>query len=130
LKMKYQKEWPKLIERGKGLGLTRDQLYFLMALREVEAGSQGNEFNIKAVKGTNYDLQVTLAVKSIIANEKRWQNYIREQSYMDYVSYFIYFAGPQHLGWHSGTGKEATINQLKLTMKEIRNEFESNGATN
>ena len=127
MKMKYQKEWPELIKKGRKHGLTEDQLYFLLALREVESGSERNEFNIKVVKDTNFDIQTRVACESIIANEERWQRYIKEQSCMDFPSFFAQLGGPLGGGWHTPVRRprDVWINELKRTMQTIREEFEN-----
>ena len=102
--MKHKTEWKKLINMGQRESLTPAQLYFLIALREQEDGPEDNEFNIKAVRG--YDEQALCAIRSIKENEKRWQRYILEQTYIDFPSFFVYHAGPYGSGWHTDKIKE------------------------
>ena len=120
--MKHKGEWPfliKLAEKGK---LTTEQTYFLLALREVESGSQGNELNIKSVRNTSFEIQVEFAIESIKENEKRWQNYIRDQSYMDFPSFFAYLGGPYGTGWHKKDESLPWINELKQAIERIQDE--------
>lgn len=114
----------RLINMGQQAGLIPDQLYFLMALREVENGPKDNEFNIKAVKDTSEEEQTEWAIASIKNNEKRWQRYILEQSYMDFVSFFAYIGGPMGTGWHNNEEPRVYwITQMKETIERIRNGY-------
>lgn len=118
-------ERDRLIDMGKQAGLIPDQLYFLMALREVEGGSEGNEFNIKAVQDTCFEEQAQWAIDSIKKNEQRWQRYILEQSYMDYISFFAYLGGPMRSGWHINESPRVEwINNMKQAIERIKNGFE------
>jgi hypothetical protein len=120
--MELKTEWTKLINMGQAQDLTAPQLYFLLALYEVEGGSEGNEFNIKDVQNTTFDQQAVSAICSIKANDVRWQRYIREQSYMDFTSFFVYLGGPYGKGWHNNT-KKGVVKQLNKLTEEIENEF-------
>lgn len=123
--MKYKDERATLILMGHKSGLIDEQIYFLLALRELEDGSKGNEFNIKAVQGTNLREQAQWAIDSIKKNDGRWQDYIRDQSYMDFPSFFMYLGGPLRTGWHGGAASPDTfrlesINKLKQLIEEIK----------
>lgn len=110
---------------GNKYGLLDDQLYFLIALREVEGGSEGNEFNIKAVQNTTYDTQTKCAIESILANEKRWQLYVREQSHMDFITYFACLGGELHTGWHNTKSKIDWIGKIHRTIQSIEKEYDN-----
>ena len=123
--MKFKKEWPKLVQMGKAKDLTQEQLYFLLALREQEGGQEGNEFNVKAVKGTSFEEQAAWAIGSILKNDRRWQDYIREQSYLDFPTFFRYLGGPYGNGWHYSHPGSAWVVELKNIMKEVENGFKT-----
>lgn len=120
--MKYLKEWPSLITLGESRGLVKEQIYLLLALRELEDGPKGNEFSVRAVQHSTLDEQAIWAIDSIKANQKRWQRYILGQSYMDFVSFFAYIGGPYGTGWHEKLDLE-WVNKLKELMKGIEDEF-------
>jgi len=128
--LKHQDEWEDLIHLGYKHGLTEDQIYFLLALREVEDGRKGNEFNIKDVKNTSFVEQTVWAIGSIKANEKRWQDYIINQEYIDYIDFFCYFGGPLKTGWHivdkGCLSTEFWISIMKSNIKECKHGFERN----
>ena len=123
--MKHKDEQTRLINTGRQQGLTEDQLYFLIALRKLEDGTINNEFNIKAVQNTSFEEQTLWAIASIKANEKRWQRYIKEQSYMDFPAFFVYLGGPYGNGWHNNT-ENGVAEKLTNLIKEIRDGFETN----
>lgn len=122
LKMKYKKEYPKLIKLGRINGLVIEQLYFLLALREVESGSGKNEFNIKAVKDTSFEEQALWAIGSIKENTNRWHRYILDQSHMSFTTFFVCLGGPYRSGWHKG---KIQVDKLNKTIERIKNGFET-----
>jgi hypothetical protein len=110
------------------MGLVGDQLFFLLALREIESGSERNEFNIKAVSNTSLDKQADVAIQSILENERRWLDYIRDIGYIDYTDYFACYGGPLGTGWHNVPIAEAKewARKLEQLIEEVENEFERN----
>lgn len=98
-------------------------IFFLLALREVEDGAKGSEFNIKVVNGTDLETQTAFAVDSIIKNRERWHDYIRDQSRISFVKFFCLFGGPMRTGWHSDR-RVCWIRKMDKTIKEISNEFD------
>ena len=123
VKLKHEDEWPLLIKLAEEHSLTSPQILFLLALREVESGTTGNEFNVKTVQNTSLKEQALWAIGSIRANEKRYQKYLIENSNTpDYVSFFAVLGGPYGNGYHiKGSTKWAL--RMREFIKEIGREL-------
>lgn len=72
------KEWPAIIKVAREYGLSQEDTYRLLALRDTEDGGPGYEFGVKMAKGTNLEEQAKHAAGSIKANRKRYQQLKQE----------------------------------------------------
>ena len=120
--MKHKAEWARLIHLAKLHRLTQEQMYFLLALRELESGEDGTEFNVKAAEGTGLEEQALWAIGSIRKNNERWQDYIRDKGCMDFPFFFFYLGGPYGTGWHPESS--GYVNQINNLIEGVKNEFE------
>jgi hypothetical protein len=125
LMIKYKKEWPELVKLATAHTLEKERTLFLLALREVESGKKNQEFNVKAAKGTSLKEQALWAIGSIKKNDERWQNYIRDQSYVDYIKFFAWYGGPYGTGW-CPLDSGGWIDNIKQSIEEVRFELEGN----
>lgn len=120
--LKHKNEWPELIKLARRKMLSKELTLFLLALREVENGEQGTQFNVKAVKGTNLEEQAKWAIGAILKNELRWQDYIRKNGHIDYITFFVWVGGPHATGWHPNHPQWGK--NLRATYDIVRKEFE------
>lgn len=91
---RWKDEWRTLYEKSKDR-LAEDQIIFLLALREV-----GDDFGFAIKQCADYDIQVELAIQSILKNENRWIDYIcKGEPPMSYLHFFATKGGPMGTGW-------------------------------
>jgi len=120
--IKHASEWQSLVDLAKKNKLTADQAIFLLALREVENGSAGTEFNVKSVQGTNLELQAKHAIGSILKNEKRWHDYLRDKEWIDFLDFFITKGGPYGSGWRL-VQRDEWIKDMKYYINKVTKEM-------
>ena len=75
---KYEKEWPEIIAAGTRNNLDNEEMVWLLAMREVESGGQGNQFGEMPVKGTDLDTQAGWAAAGIKKNRQRYFQFLRD----------------------------------------------------
>jgi hypothetical protein len=124
--IRTSKNWEVIFPLAEKMGLTKEQKLFLLALREVERGSEGNEFNIKVVKDTNLEEQTKVAILSIKANDKRYHQYVLTGGKRDFLSFFSSYAGPMKTGWHTHdcVGRAVWRSKMREAINNITKEFE------
>ena len=120
--IKHSNEWAYLVDLAKKNKLTADQAIFLLALREVENGSAGTEFNVKSVQGTSLEKQALWAIGSILKNEKRWHDYLRDKEWIDFLDFFISKGGPYGSGWRL-VERNMWVKDMKNFIKLITKEM-------
>jgi hypothetical protein len=120
--IKHNDEWAFLVDLAKKNKLTADHAIFLLALREVEDGESGNEFNVKSVKGTTLEKQALWAIGSIIKNERRWNEYLINNGWMDFVDFFIRKGGPYGSGWRL-VERDVWVKDMKNYINKVTKEM-------
>lgn len=76
---KHEAEWPFLVEVGRLNRLSTAETVLLFALREVEDGPRGNEFNLLRVKDTDLAMQANGMAHLLRSAEFQYQKYLRGQ---------------------------------------------------
>ena len=124
MNLQHKSEWKELVTLSHKNNLTLDNTIFLLDLREVEDGKEGNEFGIKEVKGTDLKTQALWAIGSILKNERRWQEYIRKNGRIEFIDFFANYGGPYGTGWHS-QNKNEWIDNMYYFINQINKEIEN-----
>lgn len=75
--LKYKHEWILLNETAKANRLSQEETVLLFALREVEAGTKGNEFNKPNVQNTSLAIQSDSMALQIQKGEFMYQKYCK-----------------------------------------------------
>ena len=91
--MNYTNEHEFLINRAKERHLTADQIFFLLAVREVEQGVPGDEFNLKIATNTSLAQQSNWMMDIIVSESKKYLEYILSSGTGQPMSFPAYFAG-------------------------------------
>ena len=122
----HKDEWEFLVNLARRHGLTTDKIIFLLALRELENGVKGNEFNVRAAQGAGLEEQALWAIGSIKRNERRWQKFVVSKDYMTFTKFFGCLGGPYGTGWRECISPESTFweDTMEYLMEEIQDEFE------
>ena len=90
--MKHLQEHKLLIDKAKARNLTEEQIFLLLAIREVEDGEKGNEFNLKVVKNTNLSTQADWVIDFIICDSKFYLDYIMALGISEPMGFISFFA--------------------------------------
>lgn len=77
LTIKHRDKWPTLAEIGRLNRLSIPEIILLMAILEVESGSEGNEFNCKRVQDTDFAMQANGMANLIRSAEYQYQRYVK-----------------------------------------------------
>jgi len=129
------REWPALIKIAREKGLTPDQTYLLLAMRDAENGPAGYEFGVKAAKGTDLDEQARWAAGSIKANEARYQKLLTEGQYVgsrrtiplgqgepvDFIEFMAYKGSPTGYGWAPIDAPGMADSEVKMNKNWAKN---------
>ena len=91
--MKHRSEHKLLIDKAKSRNLIDDQILFVLAIREVEDGSEGNEFNLKVVKDTSLSIQVDWLIDFIVSESKEYLDYTLALGILEPIGFVPFFAG-------------------------------------
>lgn len=126
--LKFQSEWPLLAEVGRINRLTTSEIILLFALREVEAGYKGDEYNILRVQNTDLGTQANAMAYLIRRIEYQYQRYIRGDASIlkinDKPVPFIEFLRYPSLTSEIGIRDQAWKDKLENTMDLIDKEFQ------
>lgn len=90
--IKHKDEWPYLIDTAKKNGLFQEQIVFLLALRELEDGSEGSEFHMLESKGAGLIAQTESIIRKIKEEYKRYQDYLREREEESKMEFSYFFS--------------------------------------
>lgn len=77
--LQFDKEYPLLYETAKANRLSKEETILLFALREIESGSKGNEFNKQNVQNTSLAVQADSMALQIQKGEFIYQKYLKGQ---------------------------------------------------
>lgn len=111
---KQRREWPIIVSVATRENLSPEDRVILLAMRDAEAGSAGNEFGARDVANTDIYTQATSAARSIKNNRLRYDQYRREGAWkgsrrtvtlkenekpMDFIEFMAYYGGPTGYGY-------------------------------
>ena len=121
--MKHKQEWTKLVNIGERNGLIEEQIILLIALRELEDGIKGNEFNLKIAQTTSLEIQAENMSKLIKENQKYYNYYITSgnNKYLDFSEYFLQYC---NIIDYSSTKTKADIKKLKDIITNVTKELD------
>ena len=129
--IKFRKEWPLLIEIARANRLDYEESLLLLALREIEAGRPGNEYNKPNVQNSNLGMQADSMANQISKGEFIYQKYLKGGFELlkllpnEEPIAFVEFLG-QHLMLNEGIRKDSKwIKSVEEVIQEIRKEFET-----
>lgn len=90
MKVKHQSEWPQIIDVARKCKLEYDQIILLLAIREVEDGIDGHEFQQLCALGNGLIPQATACAKEIKHQELYYQSVLRKDpdNVQDFIEYF------------------------------------------
>lgn len=135
--IKFQSEWPLLLETARANRLSIPETILLFAIREVEAGPAKNEFNKQNVQNTSLARQSDSMSLQIQKGEYLYQQYCKgklEQFPLEPneqpVEFIVFLA--QYLMPNEGVRKDGKwIKAVKEKMDEIDTFFDNkNGGNN
>jgi len=151
-KLRFESEWPIIIQAGRRNNLDEDDMQILLAMREAEAGPLGNEFGEMPVKGTNLDKQAGWAAAGIKKNRERYLQFLRDGVYKgsrrevkledlgenpDFYTFMAQYGGPTGYGRtpiHSPELSEEHRkinepwpNNIKSTLQRVRDRLKEKG---
>ena len=127
--LRHKAEWPIILSVATKEGLETEDMVMLLAIRDAEAGSAGNEFGAMDVKNTDLYTQATSAARSLRNNRKRYQEYVQEGEYkggrrtvklkegeeaMDFPEFMAYYGGPTGYGYAPIHPAEVSESHKKL----------------
>ncbi len=153
--LRREQEWPVIISVATKEGLDQKEQVMLLAIRDAENGSPGNEFGAMDVQNTKLYTQATSAARSIRNNRMRYQQYIQEGKYkgsrrsvtlksdekpMDFIDFMWRYGGPTGYGYapvdaaelseeHKELNKNWAPNVRKL-MEKYQKLFKDKGVQN
>lgn len=91
MELKHKLEWPEIIRLSEIRSFTYDNKILLLALREIEDGEEGHEFNRLDAMGITLEAQTRAMIRFIQDKEKEYQKYIARTedepfSFIEYIS--------------------------------------------
>lgn len=128
--IKYKSEWGLINETAKANRLSVEETILLFAMREVEAGSKGNEFNKPNVQNSNLAVQADSMANQIAKGQFLYTKYIKGQSPIKLEDNeapmpFVEFLG-QHLMSNEGCRKDNQwIKDIQSSIEKITKELET-----
>lgn len=141
-----QREWPIIIQVAREYNLSQEDTVMLLAIRDSELGGKGNEFGVRAVRGTDLKTQAQWAAGSIRANRERYRKLMQEGKWsgsrveirlaeegeedrpfwvvppdIDFVDFMAYHAGKTGYGYAPIHAPELSKEEIKLNKNWSRN---------
>ena len=122
-----QEEIKILVQVAREYDLSQEDTLILLAIREQENGSWGNEFGVIAAKGSDLRTQAQWCAGSIKKNRERYHQLLQDGVYngsrrnvhskeigdIDFVEFMGYYGSPTGYGW-------APIDAPGMSEKDIK----------
>ena len=133
-----KKEIPVIVKVAIEYKLGLEDTYLLLAIRDAENGSKGNEFGVQVAKNSNLETQARYAARSIKLNRARYADYVRgeyqgsrrkvtfkEYPNLDFIEFMAYYGGPTAYGWAplSVKGNETWAKNVRDRMEYYKKEM-------